>query len=103
MLFLVEHYVARGRAGAGKLRVTDVAHDREQPGPAVAAAKAARIARRPYERVLDRVLRVLVVAQEPARQVVGVVQPAEQALLELLCFFPIHQPLFSLPGQRSSP
>ena len=94
MLFLVEDHIARCRA-PGELRVTYVAHDREQPGAAIAAPKPTRVTHRTHETLLHRVLRVLVVAQEPARQVVGVVEPAEQALLEFLCFFPIHQPPFS--------
>src|SRR5579872_3724903 len=41
MLFFVEDHAARCRA-AGELRVTYVAHDREQPGAAIAAAKPTR-------------------------------------------------------------
>src|SRR5581483_2584373 len=63
--------------------VAGVPHDREEPGAHVSAPEAAEVANRPEEGVLHRVLRVVVVPEEVARQRVRRVQVRESQFLEL--------------------
>ena len=50
--------------------VAGIAHDAEQPRPHVIAAHVLEEAERPQVRFLNRVFRIAVVAQQPAREVV---------------------------------
>jgi hypothetical protein len=62
--------------------VEAVAHDSQEPGTAVAAAEPAKELERAQAGLLDHVLRVGVVARQPARQIVSGVHMRHDALLE---------------------
>ena len=68
-------------------RIRCVPHDRQQPRAPVAAATAANEAERSHARLLRDVLGVVVVACEPARQVVGGVEMRHDEAFELGLLF----------------
>jgi hypothetical protein len=54
--------------------MTAIAYDREQPRPSVAVTIAVEVAERAQHRVLDDILRIMLVAQKIARERVRIVQ-----------------------------
>jgi len=68
------------RAQPGPARV---AHDREQPGPRVAATERGKETVSPQKCLLNHVIRIVVVAREPAREVVGGWQEGQDHPLEV--------------------
>src|SRR6185437_2673898 len=65
-------------------RPAAVAHDREEPGTRVPVAKAGEKAKRPQRRVLHRILRVVLVAQQIAGERVRVVEMRQDQRFEPL-------------------
>ena len=63
-------------------REAGVAHDLQQPASRVVAAKAADVAQRANERFLHDVLRVVIVARDPASQVEGCAEMRQGEALE---------------------
>ncbi len=66
------------------LRVTDIAHNGEKPGTAVGAAKPAKSSMRAQTGILNRVLGVLRIPQQPAGDVIGGIQVWQHKLFESL-------------------
>src|SRR5262245_25832760 len=82
VLLLVELHGFRRRAPATKSREAGVAHDAQQPRATVGPAKVPEVADRPHERILDRVLGLVRVAQQVPGQVVRRVEVAKNGLVE---------------------
>src|SRR5215475_13364340 len=70
-------------------------HDRQQPGASLAAAKPVKELVGAQEGLLHDVLRVVVVARQPARQIIGRRQVRQDGLLKLSEFAWLSQPLTS--------
>src|SRR5262245_2425993 len=71
-----------GSAGPSQLRVADVANDRQQPAAAVATTEARQRAVCSHARLLHGVLGVVVVPEQPTREVEGAVEVRQHELLE---------------------
>jgi hypothetical protein len=55
-------------------RIAGVADDSKHPGADIAASEATKKSEGPHEGFLDHVLRILVVAGQPSRQVIGSIE-----------------------------
>jgi hypothetical protein len=68
----------------GICRVSD---NREQPGPAIPASKPAISLKRSQVRLLDNILRILVMLDDPTRKIVCGIQERQKNLFEPAPFF----------------
>ena len=64
--------------------VAAVSDDRQQPRPRITVTESVEVTQRPQHRILHRVLRVVLVAQEIASESVRIVQMRQHQLLESL-------------------
>src|SRR6266540_3392798 len=69
-----------------------VADDREQPRPRVAAREAVEVTERAEGRILNDVLRIVLVANEVPREIVGGIEMRHHDLFESLHFRVRHLP-----------
>src|SRR6185369_5818911 len=85
-------------------RVARVPDDLEQPRTGAFEAKAPDVAHRPHERVLNDILRIVRVARDPKRQVVGGIEMRHRQLLEaapVLLITHVWSPQLARPGYRA--
>ena len=94
MDFFVEHRRGFLRPVLLQPGVTSIAHNRQQPGASVSAVEAVKKSERAQVRLLHHVFRILVIARQPARQVVSRIQMRQYDLFKTseLDFF--SQPYF---------
>ena len=72
----------RGLMATTVAAVTGVAHDSEEPGSRITAGKRPKVSKRPERRLLDRVFRVVFVANQPARQPLSGAEVGQHDLVE---------------------
>src|SRR5438067_6668823 len=65
-----------------KPRITAIPDNRQQPGSRVAAAKAFKRPQRPQASLLHQILRIVIVSDEPAREIVRAIKVRQHRLLE---------------------
>src|SRR5579871_1943697 len=83
--------------------IAGVAHDRQQPGAAIPALKSGVESQGAQAGFLYDIFRILVVACQPARQIVGGVQMRQHSLLEITISLRVRQRLFPGCASLSSP